>query len=120
MTAIVVDKSRGNQVRQYIGASVELVAGPDDLTADAGVLVGIRGGDAWDESAAIVDFKRNGRFLIPVSMLFIPEYDVVVRETNAFILLRSAPTERRAMCVSFHVTSRGVREPSREVNNAGF
>ena len=90
-------------LRKNISGTVEMLAGEDGLTADRGVFVLIRAGDAWTEPAVIVDFERNGRWAIPVSLLFIPGVDFIRQETTAFILAGVHPVERRLFAVSFEL-----------------
>jgi hypothetical protein len=114
------ERTRFQQVKPHIGRLVEMLAGPDDLTADRGVLRAIRAGDGHHEMAAVVDFERNGRFKIPASLLFIPGCDNVVEETTAFILMRSSPHEREWMSVSFRATNDDVRNGARDARSACF
>lgn len=113
------EQARFQQARAYVGTTIEMVAGPDDLTADRGLLKYFRAGDAWTERAAVVDFERNGRFLIPLSMLFLPICDEVVRKTEAFILTRSSPRERCWMGVSFRASD-DVRNDASNAKSAYF
>ena len=97
------EAERIKQLRPFIGCPVELLAGPDDLTADCGVFLFIRAGDGDTEPAAVVEFNRNGRWAIPFSMLYVPDYDHVRRETTAFIIAGRSISERQQMGVSFEL-----------------
>jgi hypothetical protein len=80
-----------------------MLAGPDDLTADRGRLLFIRAGDGINEPTAVVEFQRNGRWAIPISLLHVPDVDHVVQETNAFLIAGRQARERSLMSVSFEL-----------------
>jgi hypothetical protein len=101
--SVVDHVSHLNVIRRYQGSPVEMLAGADDLTADRGTFLFIRAGSGHDEPAAVVEFNRNGRWAIPISMLFVPGEDHVRNETTAFIIAGRGIAERQMMVVSFEL-----------------
>ncbi len=107
---VTSEAARIRLLNRHIGCTVEMLAGPDDLTADDGRFLFIRAADGIEEPCAVVEFERNGRWAIPVSMLHVPGVDHMVQETSAFLLAGRHAPERRLMFVSFEL----VRSPSNE------
>jgi len=97
------ERHRLEQLRDHVGCCIELLAGADDLTADRGIFLFIHAGDGHDEPTAVVEFKRNGRWAIPISMLYVPGEDHVRQETTAFIIAGRGIPERQLMSVSFEL-----------------
>ncbi len=88
---------------RHVSCPVEMLAGPDDLTADRGIILGKYGASGSDEPTVLVDFEKNGRWRVPISLLFIPETDSIRRLTDAFILFGPQPRERELMSISFQL-----------------